>query len=190
MGSTNLASVEIQDCGGQRTIKVRILITEGLIVFPIMGGLIEERISQIVKIAADFMKPVATTFNNVGIVANPGDDAEEILTLWRKATSEPRDDASEKYREITTVNGVDIAVYWANSHLDEENDGYEIQFPQIDLSPKGRREGFPDQVMLIGKGRSRAERVFRYATQLAIGEPDVYNVYRKVFEFIDQIKNH
>ena len=68
----------------RRLLEVRILETEGLIIFPIMGGVIDERVVQILKIANKFKKPVATTLNKIGIIANPGDDPDAILATWEK----------------------------------------------------------------------------------------------------------
>lgn len=79
-------TIEIELSAGLPKIKVASL--EGLIVFPVRGGVIDERVIQIVKIANDFGKPVATTFNEIGLIANPGDEPAEILAYWEKRDRE------------------------------------------------------------------------------------------------------
>lgn len=79
-----MLDIEIVEHKEGRTTKINGFESEGLIILPIMGGIIDERVILLVKTANDFGKSVATTFNEIGIIANPGDDPAEILAAWEK----------------------------------------------------------------------------------------------------------
>ena len=49
---------------------------------PIYGGLIDDRVKEIVEIANEKKVAVFTVFNDIGIVANPGDKMEELISRW------------------------------------------------------------------------------------------------------------
>lgn len=79
------------------------------------------------------------------------------------------------FKHKTTINGIEIDVRW-----DENYNEYSIYFPQI----KEFKDGVPDQIIRISESDYDAMDVLKYTEQMAEEIPDVYEVYRKVYNFV------
>lgn len=88
------------------------------------------------------------------------------------------------YLEQAEVNGINIQVYW-----DEDFKNYTIYFPQIKTGEEASEKGVSDQVIKIDEDRKTAQKVFEFARQTAQAEEDVYELYKKVEEFIRDLTN-
>lgn len=64
---------------------IEITMTEGLAIFPVTAGIIDDQAKEMVEAANCFGRPVVCIFNGVGIVANVGDAPEEIIRFWERA---------------------------------------------------------------------------------------------------------
>ena len=85
---------------------------------------------------------------------------------------------SKKYREATTVNGVEISVGWDNGY-----DDYTIHFPQIQLGEESSEKGVYDQVIRLTRRPEVAKQVFDYAVARAQLTSDLHEIFKKVEEY-------
>jgi len=86
------------------------------------------------------------------------------------------------YLERAIVNGIKMKVGW-----DRGWNNYVILFPQIDIVEVGLKRGVHDQLLEIGTNPEVAKQVFDYAAKLAETEPDVYDLYQQVENFIRKL---
>lgn len=86
--------------------------------------------------------------------------------------------AEEKFHQKETINGIEISVGWDDGHRK-----YVMYFPQVAFT-EGEERGVYDQIIKISEDAEEAKKVFEYAEEQAAREKDVYNVYKKVEEYI------
>ncbi len=92
------------------------------------------------------------------------------------------EEEAQKYHEKTNVNGTEISVGWDGAY-----DNFTIYFPQIE---PGAEKGVPDQVIIISEKPGVAKQVFKYASEVAAEETNVYEIYRKVDVFVRKLSVH
>lgn len=87
----------------------------------------------------------------------------------------------EHYSEKTNVNGINIIVEW-NKGIDFDGGiDYSIYFPDFETNPDER---VTQSSVIIGKKAETAKEVFDFATKVAREEKDIYNVYKRVIDFM------
>lgn len=91
---------------------------------------------------------------------------------------------SEPYEADTVINGVEMKV-----HQDIFYGEYVIYFPQIDLNAEAQEKEVPDQVIRISEDPKTAEKAFEYASTLAEIGIDVYEIYKKMENFINDLRD-
>ena len=63
---------------------VDIIFIEDVLIFPVIAGIVDEKVKQMLRLANQEKKPVVGAHNGIGIVANPGDHEQEILDRWEE----------------------------------------------------------------------------------------------------------
>ena len=96
---------------------------------------------------------------------------------WKAPKKETAEVEAPKFREASTVNGIEISVGW-----DRGYDEYTIYFPQIDINEVSER-GVSDQVLGLTGRPEVAKKVYDKAVELAETTPDVYELYKKIDTF-------
>ena len=95
-------------------------------------------------------------------------------------------DQPKRYSVRETVRGIRIRISWVRSvsNADEVIEGYEIFFPQIDLSQSGKT-GVSDQVITIPPNYE-PDLIFQWAKATLKEHPemDVYDLYHEIDEFV------
>ncbi len=90
--------------------------------------------------------------------------------------------AGEKFYDEEIVNGTEIMVGWSAAYGEQT-----IYFPQIDTI-HAYEEGPHDSTIRIGKDAEVAKKVFEYAKEQAAREKDIHNIYKRVYEYVQEIK--
>jgi len=87
-----------------------------------------------------------------------------------------------EFREQAEVKGITI-----HSYKDPEYEDYCIYLPGIDLA-EGAKKGVADQLIRIDQDPEHAKAAFVKAKELAETEPDIYDLYKKLEAFIQDLR--
>lgn len=110
-------------------------------------------------------------------------NSDEFLRFQGEDVPEEKREATvsgEEYRERSIVNGIVISVAFDTMYED-----YTIYFPQIRMGgTEAREKGVSDQVIRISANPEIAKKVYDKAVELASATHNVYDLYKKVDDFM------